>query len=61
MNQQEEHLEVENMRKEIDNEFALDVRNEYFDKSEKEESEYDERKEESEYEEEGMLCIMFSG
>ena len=61
MNQEEEHLEVDDMRKEIDEEFELYTRCECLDESGEEESEYEESEEESEYEEEGMLCRIFDG
>lgn len=38
MNQEEEYLKVEDIRKEIDNGFALDARHKYFNKSEEEKS-----------------------
>ena len=46
VNQEEECLEVENTRKKIDDEFELDVRDECFDKSEKDMESYDDVKSE---------------
>ena len=46
MNQEEEFLEVVDIRKEIDDEFALKIRCEHFDESEEDESEYEENEEE---------------
>ena len=59
MNQEEEHLEVEDTRKEIDDEFELDIRHECLDESGEEESEHEESEKESENEEGGTLCRMF--
>ena len=51
MSQQEECLEVENTRKEIDGKFALHMRDEYFYESEEEESKHEKSAEESEHDE----------
>ena len=49
MNQEEECLEAEDIRKEVDRAFSLDIRDECLAESE-EDSESEERKDESEYE-----------
>ena len=49
---QEEELEVEDTKKEIDDGFEFDIRHEHLDES---------GEEESEHEEEDMLCRMFYG
>ena len=59
MNQEIEYLEGEDIRKENDKEFVLDIRYEYFDESEEDEYEYEESEEEHEHEEEGMFSTMF--
>ena len=63
MHQEEECLEAEEIRKEIEVEFSLDVRNEHFDESEEIEKQlkHDDREEESEYETEELSCRTFDG
>ena len=59
MHQEEEYLEVEEMKKEIDKEFALDIRDEHFDESKEEESCHEESAKASEYEEKETLRRIF--
>ena len=58
---QEEELEVEDTRKEIDDGFEFDIRHEHLDESGEEESEHEESEEESEHEEEDIVCRMSYG
>ena len=63
MHQEEQCLESEETRKDINDEFALDMRNEYFDDSEEIEKwlECDETEEESQHETEDSFCRTFDG
>ena len=51
LNQEEEYLEAEDIRKEIDDEFVLYIRDGYFYESEEEESKHGKSAEESEHDE----------